>query len=315
MVGKEREENGMRDVEIGTGKRKASAVVLGCMRIGGMSVSEVGELVETALSEGITAFDHADIYGGGKSEEVFGEVLAGTPGLRERMFLQSKCGIRNGFFDFSREHIVESVEGSLKRLRTDHLDLLLLHRPDALMETEEVAEAFDCLKSSGKVLDFGVSNMNPMQIELIERGTGVSLAANQLQFSAAHTPMLDGGFNVNMASDAGVMRDGSVLEYCRLKGIAVQAWSALQYGYFEGTFLGNEKFGELNRCLERIGAERGVTSAAVAIAWILRYPGSVQAVVGSTKKERVRELAKAGDVELTREEWYEIYRAAGNQLP
>ena len=295
----------MKNVEIGTGKRKVSAVVLGCMRISGMSVPEVEELVETALSEGITAFDHADIYGGGKSEEVFGEVLAAKPGLRDRIFLQSKCGIRKGFFDFSKEHIMGSVEGSLKRL----------HRPDALMEMEEVAEAFDCLKSSGKVLEFGVSNMNPMQIELMEKGTGISLAANQLQFSAAHTPMLDGGFNVNMASDAGIMRDGSVLEYCRLKGMAVQAWSALQYGYFEGTFLGNELYGELNQVLERIGAKRGVTSAAVAIAWILRYPGSTQAVVGSTKKERVRELAKAGDVSLSREEWYEIYRAAGNQLP
>ena len=305
----------MKNVEIGTGKRKVSAVVLGCMRISGMSVPEVEELVETALSEGITAFDHADIYGGGKSEEVFGEVLAAKPGLRDRIFLQSKCGIRKGFFDFSKEHIMGSVEGSLKRLQTDHLDMLLLHRPDALMEMEEVAEAFDCLKSSGKVLEFGVSNMNPMQIELMEKGTGISLAANQLQFSAAHTPMLDGGFNVNMASDAGIMRDGSVLEYCRLKGMAVQAWSALQYGYFEGTFLGNELYGELNQVLERIGAKRGVTSAAVAIAWILRYPGSTQAVVGSTKKERVRELAKAGDVSLSREEWDEIYRAAGNQLP
>lgn len=305
----------MRNVEIGTGKRKASSVVLGCMRISGMSAAEVGELVETALSEGITAFDHADIYGGGKSEEVFGEVLAAEPGLRDRIFLQSKCGIRNGFFDFSKEHILGSVEGSLKRLQTDHLDLLLLHRPDALMEMEEVAEAFDCLKSSGKVLEFGVSNMNPMQIELIERGTGISLAVNQLQFSAAHTPMLDGGFNVNMAADAGIMRDGSVLEYCRLKGITVQAWSALQYGYFEGTFLGNEKYQELNQVLDRIGEERGVSSAAVAIAWILRYPGSTQAVVGSTKTTRVRELAKAGDVALSREEWYEIYRAAGNRLP
>ena len=305
----------MKNVEIGTGKRKVSAVVLGCMRISGMSVPEVEELVETALSEGITAFDHADIYGGGKSEEVFGEVLAAKPGLRDRIFLQSKCGIRKGFFDFSKEHIMGSVEGSLKRLQTDHLDMLLLHRPDALMEMEEVAEAFDCLKSSGKVLEFGVSNMNPMQIELMEKGTGISLAANQLQFSAAHTPMLDGGFNVNLVSDAGIMRDGSVLEYCRLKGMAVQAWSALQYGYFEGTFLGNELYGELNQVLERIGAKRGVTSAAVAIAWILRYPGSTQAVVGSTKKERVRELAKAGDVSLSREEWYEIYRAAGNQLP
>ena len=305
----------MKETAIGTGERKTSAVVLGCMRIGDMSAPEVEALVETAMEEGITAFDHADIYGGGKSEEIFGQVLAAKPGLRERIFLQSKCGIRKGFFDFSREYILESVDGILRRLQTDHLDMLLLHRPDALMEPEEVAEAFDHLKTSGKVAEFGVSNMNPMQMELLEKYLGMPLAANQLQFSAAHTPMLDAGFHVNMASEPGIMRDGSVLEYCRLKGMTVQAWSSLQYGYFEGTFLGNEAFGELNRCLERIAAGRGVTSAAVAIAWILRYPGSMQAVVGTTKPERLRQLAKAGDVRLGREEWYEIYQAAGNCLP
>lgn len=305
----------MNYVEIGPGKQKASAVVLGCMRINQMSAGEAEALVEAALAEGITTFDHADIYGGGTSEEVFGQVLACKPGLRRQMFLQSKCGIRKGFFDFSREHILESVDGILKRLQTDYLDMLLLHRPDALMEPEEVAEAFDCLKSSGKVLDFGVSNMNPMQIMMIEKFTGMPIVANQLQFSAAHTTMLDAGFNVNMMADAGIVRDGGVLEYCRLKGMAVQAWSALQYGYFEGTFLGNEKYGELNRCLERIGEEQGVTGAAVAIAWILRYPASMQAVIGTTKAERVRQLAKAADVKLGREAWYEIYRAAGNQLP
>lgn len=305
----------MEYVEIGLGKQKASAVMLGCMRIDQMSAGEVNALVETAMEAGITAFDHADIYGGGKSEEVFGQVLAGRPGLREGLFLQSKCGIRDGFFDFSKKHILESVEGSLKRLQTDYLDMLLLHRPDALMEPHEVAEAFDCLKTSGKVVNFGVSNMNPMQMELLEKGTGIKLVANQLQFGAAHTPLLDAGFNVNMAADAGIMRDGSVLEYCRLKNMTVQAWSCLQHGYFEGTFLGNEMYGELNRCLERIGEEQGVTAGAVAIAWILRYPASVQAVIGSTKKERIRQLSKAADVKLSREDWYEIYRAAGNKLP
>lgn len=305
----------MKYVEIGTGKQKASAVVFGCMRIHGLSIESVEELVETALEEGITTFDHADIYGQGQSESVFGQVLATKPELRNQMFLQSKCGIRDGFFDFSKEHILKSADDILRRLNTDHLDMLLLHRPDALMEPEVVAEAFDLLKRQGKVLNFGVSNMNPMQMELLARYVSEPLAVNQLQFSAAHTCMIDAGFNTNMMGDAGIVRDGSVLEYCRLKGIVVQSWSSLQYGFFEGTFIGNDRFHELNCVLEKIGAEQGVTAAAVAIAWILRHPAGMQAVAGTTKTVRLRQLARAAEVEMSREEWYEIYRAAGNQLP
>lgn len=289
--------------------------MVGCMRIAGMDEKQVAELTDCALEEGINAFDHADIYGGGESEAVFGRMLSERPGLREQIFLQSKCGIREGFFDFSKEYILQSVEGSLTRLHTDHLDSLLLHRPDALMEPEEVAEAFEQLKTQGKVLDFGVSNMNAMQISLLKQAVGQPLAANQLQFSAAHTCMLDAGFNVNLGIDAGIMRDGGILEYCRMNHIAVQAWSVLQYGFFEGTFLGSDRYVELNQVLERIGSEQGVDKSAVALAWILRYPAQMQAVAGTTKAFRLKQLAKAADVELSRQQWYEIYRAAGNKLP
>lgn len=289
--------------------------MVGCMRIAGMDEKQVAELTDCALEEGINAFDHADIYGGGESEAVFGRMLSERPGLREQIFLQSKCGIREGFFDFSKEYILQSVEGSLTRLHTDHLDSLLLHRPDALMEPEEVAEAFEQLKTQGKVLDFGVSNMNAMQISLLKQAVGQPLAANQLQFSAAHTCMLDAGFNVNLGIDAGIMRDGGILEYCRMNHIAVQAWSVLQYGFFEGTFLGSDRYVELNQVLERIGSEQGVDKSAVALAWILRYPAQMQAVAGTTKTFRLKQLAKAADVELSRQQWYEIYRAAGNKLP
>ncbi|MDD3252033.1 MAG: aldo/keto reductase [Lachnospiraceae bacterium] len=305
----------MNYIEFGTEKKKASSVVMGCMRIAGMETEQVAELVECALEEGINAFDHADIYGKGESELVFGRVLAQKPALRDQMFLQSKCGIRPGYFDFSKEHILQSVENSLSRLHTDHLDALLLHRPDALMEPEEVAEAFGQLKAQGKVLDFGVSNMNAMQMQLLQQAIKQPLAANQVQLSAAHTCMLDAGFNVNMNAEHGIMRDGGVLEYCRMNHIAVQAWSCLQYGFFEGTFLGSDRYPELNSVLERIGQEQGVDKSAVALAWILRYPAQMQTIAGTTKVVRLRQLAKAADVVLSRQEWYEIYRAAGNVLP
>jgi len=294
---------------------KASSIALGCMRISDKPTKQVEELIDTALEEGINFFDHADIYGGGKSEEVFGKVLKKKKGLREKIIIQTKCGIRNGYYDFSKEHILKSVEGSLKRLKTDYIDILLLHRPDTLMEPEEIAEAFSILHSSGKVRNFGVSNFNPMQIELLSKYLNQRVIVNQLQFSIAHTGMIDFGFNVNMKVDQAINRDGSVLEYCRLKGITIQAWSPFQYGFFEGTFLGNEKFKELNEKIDEIAIQKGVPSIAIPIAWILRHPAKIQAIVGTTNPARLKDICKAADIELTREEWYALYRSAGNKLP
>lgn len=305
----------MKFVNVGGTELKAPVIVLGCMRISSMDKGEVSRLIHTAMEEGIHFFDHADIYGGGACEEIFAEAVDMKPSIREQMILQSKCGIRQGMYDFSKEHILRSVDGILKRLRTDYLDVLLLHRPDALMEPEEVAEAFTRLKESGKVRYFGVSNQNPMQMELLSKYLQQKIIANQLQLSITESGMIDAGLNVNMTNEPSINRDGSVLDYCRLKDITIQAWSPLQYGFFEGTFIGSDRFPELNRVLERLAAEKSVTPAAVAVAWILRHPAKMQVVVGTTNRERLKALAKAAEVELSREEWYEIYRSAGNKLP
>lgn len=305
----------MKNISIANGEIQGSEIALGCMRIAQMNIEEVESLIKTSMDCGINFFDHADIYGKGKSEEVFGHVLLKEPSLREKMILQTKCGIRPGFYDFSKEHIVASVEESLKKLKTDYVDVLLLHRPDTLMEPEEVAEAFSKLHKDGKVKHFGVSNHNPMQIELLNKYLDNKLVINQLQFSIMHTGIIDNGLNVNMKIDPSIDRDGSILEYCRLKDITIQAWSPFQYGFFEGVFLDNEKFPELNKKINEIAEKNGVSNTAIAVAWILRHPARIQTIIGTTNKKRIQDIAKASEVEITRQEWYEIYRAAGNKLP
>lgn len=292
-----------------------SCIGIGCMRIAGMSGKEVDALVRTALDEGINFFDHADIYGGGQSEVIFGKLLAEDPGLREKMFIQSKCAIHDGLYDFSGEYIKKSVDGILTRLNVEYIDSLLLHRPDPLMEPEEVGEVFDELERSGKVRHFGVSNMNRYQMELLASGVRQKLWADQLQMSLAHTPLIDAGINVNTQFDGGVMRDGGTLEYCRISGMAVQTWSPLQKGFFGGVFLGDDEYAELNRVLNRLAKQYGVTPDAIAYAWLLRYPARMQVVLGTTNPERVKSAAKAAEIRLTRAEWYELYKAAGNSLP
>ncbi len=308
----------MRYIKFGERQKEVSEVVLGLMRISEMTVDQVEELIESALAVGINAFDIADCYGHGKCEQILGEVLKYRPDLREKMWIQSKCGIRMEeftYFDFSKEHILEAVDGILERLNVDYIDSLLLHRPDALMEPVEIAEAFDLLKAQGKVIDFGVSNQNPMMMALIQKDVNQPLVANQLQLSAAFTPSFDAGFHVNMKQEAGIVRDSSIFEYCRLHDVVIQAWSVLQFDYFGGVFLGSEKYPELNQVLNRLAEKYHVSPSAVAIAWVLRYPAKMQAVIGTTKKARVAEAARAAEIQLTRKEWYEIYLAAGNDLP
>ena len=308
----------MRYITLGQDDKELSEIVLGMMRIKDKSVKEVEELVETALSVGINAFDLADIYGRGRCEELLGLVLKNRPDLREKMWIQSKCGIRIEeftYFDFSKDYIIKSVDGILQRLKIDHLDSLLLHRPDALMESDQVAEAFDLLYKQGKVRNFGVSNQNPMMMEFLKKDVKQPLAVNQLQLSAAFTPGFESGFHVNMEDSQAAMRDGSIFEYCQLHDVVIQAWSVLQFGYFRGNFVGNEKFQALNQVLERLAIKYGVTSSTIAISWILRYPAKMQAVVGTTNPKHLREVSQAAYFSLTRKEWYEIYLAAGNNLP
>ncbi|NLP28665.1 MAG: aldo/keto reductase family oxidoreductase [Clostridia bacterium] len=305
----------MKKIKIGERQLLASEISLGCMRISELSVKEVANHVNTALEEGINLFEHADIYGEGRCEEIFAEAVDMRPSIRSKFIIQTKCGIRKGFYDFSKDHIINSVEASLKRLKTEYIDILLLHRPDALMESEEVAETFNILHSSGKVRHFGVSNHNTMQIELLSKYIQQDLIINQLQFSVTNTGMIDAGLNVNMKNQASINRDGSILDYCRLKDITIQAWSPFQYGFFEGVFIDNPKFPELNEKLKEIAEKWNVTSSAIAIAWILRHPAKIQPIVGTTNTDRLKAICKASEVNLTREEWYDIYKAAGNKLP
>jgi len=305
----------MKTIKLGTSTLEVPVVAVGCMRINSLDSKQAEQFVQTSLELGANFFDHADIYGGGKCEEIFAEAIHMNDDIREKIILQSKCGIRKGMFDFSKEHILQSVDHILKRLKTDYLDILLLHRPDALVEPEEVAEAFDLLESTGKVRHFGVSNQNPMQIQLLKKYVKQPIVANQLQLSITNANMISNGINVNMANESAVNRDGSILDFCRLHDITVQPWSPFQYGFFEGVFLDNDKFPVLNEKINEIAAKYEVSNTTIAIAWLLRHPACMQPVTGTMNIERLQDCIKAGDIYLTREEWYEIYRAAGNILP
>lgn len=304
----------MKQIKIG-GLLPASQVALGCGRFGNNTPEQGDRLIRTCLEEGIYYFDLADIYMGGESEKRFGEVLAKDPTLRGRMLIQSKVSVHEGHYDLSKEHILEAVNTSLQRLGTDHLDSLLLHRPDTLLEPEEVADAFEILHREGKVRYFGVSNFKPLFMELLQQAVPHKLIANQLQFSLMHTGMIDSGIHMNMEDAASLGHDDSMLEYARLKGITIQAWSPFQYGWFEGVYLDNPKFPELNRVIDEIAASYGVPNTAIAIAWMLRHPVGIMPLCGTASPDRIRDIAKGGDITLTRKEWYDIYKAAGNELP
>lgn len=294
--------------------RPASRIVAGCMRIHQKTEKEVAEWLDTALSLGINFFDHADIYGGGECERLFGKVL--KPSVRETLILQSKCGLCGGKkYDFSYEHIMESVNGSLARLGTDYLDVLLLHRPDALVEPEEVSRAFEELLRTGKVRAFGVSNHNAEQIALLQNTLSVPLVTNQLQLSLMHTPLVSAGFHVNRENEFSASRDGYLLDYLRLKGIGVQVWSPVQVAHKRVTFVDNPEYPEINAALDAVAAKYSVTKTAVALAWLFRHPAVTQVVTGTTSPARLKECAAACDVRLSRDDWYELLRASGVVLP
>ncbi|WP_155969410.1 aldo/keto reductase [Streptococcus ruminantium] len=290
-------------------------IALGCMRMASLSEQEAARVLETAVGQGINFFDHADIYGGGESEVRFAQAAKMVGIRREDIFLQSKCGIRKGYFDFSKDYILESVDGILRRLDTDYLDVLALHRPDALMEAEEVAEAFYNLKKEGKVHHFGVSNQNIYQMELLQSYLEQPLAVNQLQLSPAHTPLIDAGFHVNMKDDAATMRDGGLIDYCQLKKITIQAWSPFLIDLQQGVFDNHPDYVALNQTIRKVAGRYHVSHETIVVAWILRHPAKIQTIVGSMNPERLTKIAQAKQIELTRPEWYEIYRSAGNILP
>lgn len=305
----------MRMIKLGESDLQVPVIAVGCMRIKTLDKAQAEIFVHTALEAGANFFDHADVYGDGLCEERFAEAIHMNSTVREKVILQSKCGIRKGEFDFSQEHILEAVNGILKRLKTDYLDVLLLHRPDALVEPENVAEAFDKLQQSGKVRHFGVSNQKPMQIQLLQKYCKQPIVANQLQLSITNATMISNGINVNMLNESAVDRDGSILDFCRLNNITIQPWSPFQYGFFEGIFLGSEKYPELNVVIDRLAEQYQVNNTTIAMAWLLRHPAKMQPVTGTMNTGRLLDCVKASDIILTRSEWYEIYRAAGNILP
>ena len=303
-------------MKLGTSDLQVPVIAVGCMRITKLNQTEAERFVQASIEAGATFFDHADVYGDGVCEEKFADAIHMNSNVREKVFLQSKCGIRKGIaFDFSKDHILAAVDGSLKRLKTDYLDVLLLHRPDALVEPEEVAEAFDILEGNGKVRNFGVSNQNPMQIQLLRKYVKQPIIANQLQLSITNATMISQGLHVNMLDAPAVNRDGSILDFCRLNDITIQPWSPFQYGFFEGVFLDNDKFPVLNAKIDAIAARYGVHNTTMAMAWLLRHPAQMQPVTGTMSVEHLQDCAKAADIRLTREEWYEIYLAGGNILP
>ena len=306
----------MKKINLGVSNLAVPVLAVGCMRINKLTDPEAGRFINTALDLGANFFDHADIYGNGASEEIFARAADMKASVREKFILQSKCGIRQGSYDFSKEHILGSVDGSLKRLRTDYLDVLLLHRPDALMEGEEVAEAFDRLQSSGKVRHFGVSNQNPGQIKLLKKYIKQPLVANQLQLSITNCTMISQGIHNNIIEDEyAADRDGGILDFCRLHDITIQPWSPFQYGFFDGVFLDNPKFPELNKKIDEIARKYNVSNTAVTMAWLLRHPAKFQPVTGTMNTERLKDCVKAAEITLTREEWYSIFLSAGNTLP
>lgn len=306
----------MKHIALGKTGLSVPRLAVGCMRINDIGKDKAEVFLKTAMEQGANFFDHADIYGGQTCEAIFADAIHMNSTIRENMILQSKCGIKPGIcYDQSKEHILASVDGSLKRLKTDYLDILLLHRPDALVEPEEVAEAFDILHNSGKVRHFGVSNHNPMQIQLLQKYVKQPLHINQLQFSVTNANMVKQGLHVNMLDDGAVNRDGSVLDFCRLNDITIQPWSPFQYGFFEGVFLGNDKFPELNKKIDELAEKYNVSNTTIAMAWILRHPANMQPVTGTMNITRLEDCIKATEICLTREEWYAVYLAAGNILP
>lgn len=314
----------MKQIKIGNTNWEASSVILGIMRMSKVSAKEAATAVATAFENGINYIDSADMYSAGQAEIVFGQALKDSGVKREDLWLQSKGGIipskekdslYGGRYDFSKEHLLSSVDGILKRMDVDYLDAYLLHRPDPLMEVDEIAEAFDLLQASGKVRHFGVSNFNPEQYKLLQSGLKQPLLINQLQFSIMHTGMIDFGMHTNMTDARSINHDGGLLEFSRRKGVTIQAWSPFQYGFFDGTFINNEKFPELNQLLANLAEKYGVGKNAIATAWILRHPANMQVILGTMNPERIADSAAGGNVVLTKQEWYDIYYAAGNDMP
>ena len=308
----------MKTILLGQNKIPVPAIIQGTMRFDRLTTKEVAAMFENDLENGTNFVDTANCYGKpeGLVESIIGKTFAENPGLRDKLVLQSKGGITfypdgRPYHNYSKEHLLKTLDASLSRLQTDHLDYFLLHRVDALFRPEEVAEAFEIMKRDGKVLHFGVSNDVPYGIELLQKYCSVPIEVNQMQFSIAHADMCVQPIATNNHDFYAVDRDCGVLNYCRLKDITIQAWSPFQYGFIDGVFIDNPKYQEVNDAMQKVADKYGVNKTTIAIAWILRHPADMPVVCGTTRIERFNDCCKACDIELTYEDWYNIYLAAG----
>lgn len=308
----------MKMLNIKNGPQNASQIIMGCMRMPALSVSEAEVMIKTAMECGVNFFDHATCYADGDAEVRFGDAFKQSGIKREDVIIQSKCGLcfdRNEF-DWTKENILSSVDDSLRRLKMDYLDVLLLHRPDLIFEPEQVAEAFETLEKSGKVKYFGVSNVPTLQMELLMKYVKQPLVFNQLQFSLDQSQLIDHALYINnMSTDRSIDRDNGTLDFCRLHDITIQAWSPLQHGFFKGCFVDDPNFPELNAALKEVGDKYGVSKTAIAIAWIMRHPAKIQPIAGTMNPAHLRDICDASKVDLTHHEWYQLYLASGKNLP
>ncbi|BEH91410.1 MAG: aldo/keto reductase family oxidoreductase [Turicibacter sp.] len=317
----------MEKFKLGMSDQMVSQIALGCMGLGGSWNKSEGmtkedeitavKAVEAALEQGINFFDHADIYKNGKSESAFSAIWEANLVDRESIYIQSKCGIRLAddlfmgsapHYDLSYAYIMKSVDGILKRLKTDYLDTLLLHRPDALVEPEEVARAFRDLKEQQKVRYFGVSNHNAAQIALLQSYLSDPLVTNQLELSLVQSQLIDEGLNVNCAVNPGNYRNDGTFEYCRLNQLTIQAWSPLAGGQL-ATKEGREVYPTLVQTIERYAKEYEVSFEAIMIAWLLRHPAHIQPIVGTKTPSRIKAACEATRISLTKEQWYHLYNS------
>ena len=309
----------MKYINVPNGPQNASQIILGCMRMPALSTDDAANIIRIACEQGINFFDHATCYGeDGEAETRFGDAFQKTGIKREDVFIQSKCGLlfRQGEFNWTKDNILSSVDDSLRRMKLDYLDALLLHRPDLLYDPEQVAAAFDELEKSGKVRFFGVSNVPAMMLAVLRKYVRQPLVFNQLQFSLDQSQLIDQALYLNnLTTERSIDRDNGTLDYCRLHDITVQAWSPLQRGFFGGCFVDDPELPELNRVLGELGERYGVSKTAIAIAWILRHPAKIQAIVGTMNPAHLKDICAASKVDLTHNEWYRLYLSSGKHLP
>lgn len=317
----------MKTQAFGTTAQQVSRIALGVMRIDALDKAQATRMVGKAVELGVNFFDTADIYGFSAhrthgSSAVFGDAWRAAGVARDDIFIQTKFGIVYGHdrhdiqrYDFSAKHLLDSLDQELEALQTDHVDSVLLHRIDTLVDLDELAQAFDRLLASGKVRYFGVSNMGPWQIEMLQQAVGQKLQVNQLQFGLMHTQMIDAEVHMNMADDQAADRTGGILPYSRMKRMTIQAWSPFQSGTEYGPFVDNPHFPELNAALADKAAAYGVSKDAIAAAWILRHPANIQVVAGTMNPERLERICEGVEITLDRQDWWDLYRAAGNLMP